>query len=66
MGLMSYEEAAVQANISERRLRDFASKKFCFKNRIPVERRLRVVHLGHRSVGIRPNDLNLWLERNAS
>jgi len=61
IGLLTYKQA-VEAlrplKCSVRTLRLKASKK------TPAHQRLQVVRLGHRTVGIRPVDLQEWVSRN--
>lgn len=50
-------EALLPMEVSVRSLRRYASK------RTPINRRLKVVRMGHRTVGIRPADLEVWKAR---
>lgn len=59
-GLLSYKQAAealLPLKISHHSLKRAASP------RTPFNRRLKVVRLGHRTVGIRPVDLEKWKAR---
>lgn len=58
-GLLSYRDAVaalLPMRFSVRSLRRHTSR------RTPASRRLRVVRFGHRTVGIRPIDLEKWKE----
>lgn len=58
--LLTYEqasEALKPMKVSHHTLRRHASSA------VPFKRRLRVVRFGHRTVGIRPADLEIWKAR---
>lgn len=62
-GLLTYPEAAkalLPLKVSVRSLKRFAS------GATPFRKRLKVVRLGHRTVGIKPIQLEDWKERCSS
>lgn len=62
--LMTYEQASTSLlplKVSADTLRRAASVKLT-----PIRKRLKVVRIGHRTVGIRKSDLQDWLNRCAT